>query len=460
MPAGASVFTFGDFNRRHPDWDNRKPKPDRLGRELRDWAAERDLAILNDGSVTREQAGLASSPDVTLCPDAWREHCSWRVLDCHGSDHLPLQTDIRLASPPVRNYRRPRWSWKKARWDEFTAFTELAFETLGDKLLSAPLHIQYDRFAEIVMDGAKRCIPRGCGRRRPRAWWCDELDQKQEARRAARKEAAGGGAAAQARYKAACKDFREAVRDAKEATWQDYASSLDCRRRPAEVWATVHEMDGNVPTTQRLPALRHKGKVLPTDAKKAAAFADMYAEVCRGRRGQGPAERRAERRRERALTHRLRAGACDPAEGICAPLTAGELDATLEKLPLKKAPGPDGMCYEFLKQLGPAGRRVLLSILDTSWRTGEVPAVWRRAEIIPLLKKHKDANDPASYRPVALTCCTAKLIEHVAKLRLQHFLEDSGALPPEQAGFRWGRSTTEQILRVTQDVADGLAEKQ
>ena len=39
----------------------------------------------------------------------------------------------------------------------------------------------------------------------------------------------------QAFYKAACKDFREAVRDAKEATWQDYASSLDCRRRPAEV---------------------------------------------------------------------------------------------------------------------------------------------------------------------------------------------------------------------------------
>ena len=78
----------------------------------------------------------------------------------------------------------------------------------------------------------------------------------------------------------------------------------------------------------------------------------------------------------------------------------------------------------------------------------------------PLLKKNKDANDPASYRPVALTCCTAKLIEHVAKLRLQHFLEDSRALPPEQAGFRWGRSTTEQILRVTQDVADGLAEKQ
>ena len=123
--------------------------------------------------------------------------------------------------------------------------------------------------------------------------------------------------------------YHEAVRDAKEATWQDYASSLDCRRRPAEVWATVHEMDGNVPTTQRLPALRHQGKVLPTDAKKAAAFADMYAEVCRGRRGQGPEERRAERRRERALAHRLRAGACDPAAGICAPLTAAELDATL-----------------------------------------------------------------------------------------------------------------------------------
>ncbi len=126
----------------------------------------------------------------------------------------------------------------------------------------------------------------------------------------------------------------------------------------------------------------------------------------------------------------------------------------------RKAPGPDGVCNEFLKHLGPVGRRLLLELLNDSWRTGQVPADWRRAEIVPILKKGKDKNAPASYRPVALTSCVAKVFERMIKLRLQHHLEASGALPHEQAGFRWGRSTTEQIVRVTQDVLDGFAGEQ
>ena len=50
-----------------------------------------------------------------------------------------------------------------------------------------------------------------------------------------------------------------------------------------------------------------------------------------------------------------------------------------------------------------------------------------------------DAGDPASYRPISLTSCMAKVMEHMVKARLQQFLEARGLLPPEQAGFRSSR---------------------
>ena len=43
--------------------------------------------------------------------------------------------------------------------------------------------------------------------------------------------------------------------------------------------------------------------------------------------------------------------------------------------------------------------------------------------------------------------------------RLYHILESKNMLAPSQAGFRRGRSTEEQLARITQDVFDGLEAK-
>ena len=42
------------------------------------------------------------------------------------------------------------------------------------------------------------------------------------------------------------------------------------------------------------------------------------------------------------------------------------------------------------------------------------------------------------------------------KSRLTYILESQGKLRREQAGFRKLRSTQDQVLKMTQDIADGL----
>ena len=85
-----------------------------------------------------------------------------------------------------------------------------------------------------------------------------------------------------------------------------------------------------------------------------------------------------------------------------------------------------------------------------------MPAAWRLAEIVALLKKGKEPHAAKSYRPVSLTSCVAKLMERLVRSRLMHFIEKWGLLHHEQAGYRSCRPTEEQLALISQLLADAM----
>ena len=81
-----------------------------------------------------------------------------------------------------------------------------------------------------------------------------------------------------------------------------------------------------------------------------------------------------------------------------------------------------------------------------AWRKGEFPTEWRTAVIVPIPKPRvTDRTDPKNYRGISLLPCLGKLLAAVLNARLQRFAEEWGLLCEEQAGFRAGRSTIDQI---------------
>ena len=117
------------------------------------------------------------------------------------------------------------------------------------------------------------------------------------------------------------------------------------------------------------------------------------------------------------------------------------------------------MTNDMLHQLSPSAERHLLTVLNWSWRAGEVPASWRAAEIVAIPKKGKPSTETGSYRPISLLSCIGKLAERLVQHRLQHWLERAGKLNRNQAGFRKGHSTMDQLARVTQTIFDGFESK-
>ena len=77
------------------------------------------------------------------------------------------------------------------------------------------------------------------------------------------------------------------------------------------------------------------------------------------------------------------------------------------------AVGPDDIHYQMLKHLQLNAVNTLLQTLNNIWFAGNFPPSWRTSTVIPIPKPAKDASDPNNYRPIALTSCLCKVMEHM-----------------------------------------------
>jgi len=126
------------------------------------------------------------------------------------------------------------------------------------------------------------------------------------------------------------------------------------------------------------------------------------------------------------------------------------------------AVGPDDIHYQMmLKHLPSEVLNTLLIILNDIWLTGNFRSSWRQSSyVVPIPKPGKDTSDPTNYRPIALTSCVCKVMERMVNNRLVWYLERNIIITPTQRGFRKGRSTTHQLVRLESFVREAFIQKQ
>lgn len=137
--------------------------------------------------------------------------------------------------------------------------------------------------------------------------------------------------------------------------------------------------------------------------------------------------------------------------------TIGKITAAINATKNSHAVGPDGFSAFFYKELRDEVAFPLLYIFKCSMQTGKLPACWKEARVIPVLKKG-NASDPHNYRPISLTSVPCKIMERIIRNEILIFLTKNEIISDDQFGFMPGRSTTLQLLDVVNDWTRSLDE--
>lgn len=118
--------------------------------------------------------------------------------------------------------------------------------------------------------------------------------------------------------------------------------------------------------------------------------------------------------------------------------------------------GLDKVHNKMLKNLSDVNKKHLLHLLNHLLETAYVPEDWKKATIIPIRKPEKPAFEPESYRPVSLTSCLGKIMERIINRRIAWLLETKGLRLKTQSGFRKGRGTMDNIIRLEHYIRRGF----
>ena len=131
-----------------------------------------------------------------------------------------------------------------------------------------------------------------------------------------------------------------------------------------------------------------------------------------------------------------------------------ELESVLRKIKSGTAAGYDNILPEFLMHLGPKAKTWLVTFYTRIIQGKRIPRAWRQAKVIAIPKPGKDPNNAASYRPISLLSLCFKLLERLILQRISPDLDKK--ITVEQAGFRQGRSTCDQVLALTTFIKNGF----
>ncbi len=115
------------------------------------------------------------------------------------------------------------------------------------------------------------------------------------------------------------------------------------------------------------------------------------------------------------------------------------------------AKGVDCLPIAFIKLCMPCIVPVLEYLFNFSLQNSIFPAMWKKANILPI-PKVKNPAECKDYRPVSILCVLGKALEKIVHAQVSEFIEANNLYPQQQSGFRKGRSTTTALLKVVDDL--------
>ena len=478
-----AIFT-GDFNAKTKLWDKECSLPNSNGFKIVNLINDLDYFALNNGDSTRiaeTQGHKNSAIDLTLVTsNILTSNVNWKVhSDTLGSDHKPqiisLDENVKNEFSPVLKVR-----YKTDQADPSTFQSSFAGDGPELDILPSDKENDFDELANRVtnhiLDAANKGIPNNkktidklkCENNKPRQkekrtfsktnpWFSEECKKLFEERkyRQHRWEKTRKVEDLIA-YKKAKAKFNNVTKKAKKKAENDFIDSIDITTTGKEGWEAFNKLQGKYKKPSTV-------KPLLTDPKNTEQYTNNTVEQANTLGSHYHNISSDNNLSPEFLKKRAAFLATDEGSTLYnhqentnaaynSPITMSELKQQLNKRKKRSAPGEDSINYWMIRNSPLYIHKAILNLFNLIWTSGNIPQSFKLANVIPIPKKDKDLSSPASYRPIALTSHLGKLLEAIINERLKTYLEVEGHLSPNQSGFRNGKETTEQVLRLEADI--------
>ena len=135
-------------------------------------------------------------------------------------------------------------------------------------------------------------------------------------------------------------------------------------------------------------------------------------------------------------------------------ITSYEIDAAIKKIVKRKSAGIDGVQGWQLHALKHLLKDPLVNLLNACLLHSHFPDSWKVGRIVFLLKKEKDDQLAASYRPISILPLLGKVFERILKARILHLAIEGTWFDDSQHGFMPGRSTITAAYTLTSAISN------
>ncbi|KAL4083147.1 hypothetical protein QTP88_028477 [Uroleucon formosanum] len=414
------TIVIGDFNSHHVNWKYSSNNIN--GEMLVSWAETNNAHLVFDskskGTFKSGRWNREYNPDlcfVSVTTNNLPMAASRTVMnDFPNSQHRPILIEIGLQIPLINSTPYPRWNFNKAAWEDYANELDKCIRFIP------PKRSNYNRFLGLIIAIAKKHMPRGYRKEYIPGW--NELSENLY-----REYMNGNNDVAD--------DLLTSLDEYRKEKWNKTMTALDFRHSSREAWSLLKKLGGKQHTR------RAETSISPNQV------ANHIVNVSRM-----PSNKRHTiqiRKRFRDLKKE-----CTQTHELSAPYSVAEITTALKDLKPGKAAGPDGMHPEFLINCGPNTRRWLSKFYTDIQQSGTLPPEFRKSRIIAIIKPGKSNDRPENYRPIALLSVCYKLLERIIYNRISPIILNT--IPVEQAGFRPGRSCSDQVLALTTYIEAGF----
>ena len=454
----ARMMWAGDFNRHHPLWDRDEDMHLFTSQTAR--AAEKLLRMLADYSMgmallkgipTLQHMRLKrySRPDNVFCtPSLMGDVSKCEVvpdLRPPCTDHFPIATFLSLTQS--RALIATNLNFRDTDWDQYRK--ELA-KNLGCLPKPAPITTeeQIDRAASslstAIQSATTSCVKHAKPRPDAKRWWNSDLKKLQKRINRPRTDSYKFRALTDhpvhRELRELSNHYGDKIIHAKCQHWADYLEEMKAN----EIWNANKYLrdpvgDGGSPRIPTLKVTAADGSIseINDGQEKANAFTNIFFPP-------PPV----------TLTVPVNYGYPQPLPEP-ALITRDQIERQIQRLSPYKAYGPDEIPNIVLQRCADLILDHLLFIYRAILQLGKYYDLWRESTSMVLRKPGKPSYDvPKAYRPVVLLSTLAKVLTAIVAEDISRLVEEHQLLPQTHFGGRPGRSTTDALHYLVQQVKE------